>query len=729
MFEHDFRQKQRQPGLTDHNRGALSSATRVAWLRPLFAITFGALLTSACHTQQKFPAAALAPGAAPEPQFFEPSASTLDDEHSVTDLSALNAEPAGSHGFVHAVAGHFVDDRQARLRFFGVNLSGSACLPDRDTAARLARHLRKLGFNAVRLHALDGPGGLLSSAGTIAPEALQRLDDFTFELQQAGIYYSFGLHAASRYAGLDGEALARFPQGKLLDRFHAPFLEAQRAFGLALLTHTNSHTLREYRSEPALLYVEVSNEDTLLPSWAGSPDDLPASYRSELGQGYAPWLAERTAAGLRAPGPADEEAQGGLPTFQGSAGARNDYAQYLAATELAHAREQMSFLRQELGLHSMVVDTQVSFGGLAGVLREAAISDFIDAHGYWDQPRNDGSASEPRWSIQNLPQFAARDAGSWGTLASYRVFDKPFVVSEFATPAPSDYAAEMFPILLGIAGLQDWDALFAFSYADQKADYEPRRINGVFDLAGHPAKLAFISTAASAFRRGLVAPAQSRVELNVPEQPTTLPYAESALPTLWSEHGVPPSAAVLRQLGIVVHPGTGEISADYTLHVSGVLGSDTGELLWDSAGAHARFSIDAPALQLVCGRVAQSALAFHGVTFEFGNFAGEFACASLLSLDDQPIASSRRLLLTVVGRAENAHRPKPPDSTHIGPLGDGPALAQYIPFTLTLPSAAWSVQALDTAGRPMRSLPVSNGKQSKLSTALESAALSYAITR
>ena len=87
-------------------------------------------------------AAAHAP---PEIEFFEVASSGLDDQATVTDLSALNREPAGSHGFVRAELGHFVDDRGARLRFFGVNLTGVACFPDRASADRLARHFKKVG--------------------------------------------------------------------------------------------------------------------------------------------------------------------------------------------------------------------------------------------------------------------------------------------------------------------------------------------------------------------------------------------------------------------------------------------------------------------------------------------------------------------------------------------------------------------------------------------------------
>jgi hypothetical protein len=674
-----------------------------------FTLLFG------CHAQQNFPGSTPpAATSAARLQLFTPARALLDAQPTQTDLSYLNAEPAGAHGFVRASLGHFVDDRGSRLRFFGVNLSGVACLPDRETALRLAGHFRKLGFNAVRLHSLDSPGALLGADGRIAPEALAQLDHFTAALKAAGIYFSFGLHASSGYAGLTAEAKQRFPEGKLLDRFHAPFLAAQRDFARLLLSHQNPETGLEYRAEPALLYLELSHENTIFPSPAGSPDDLPADFQAELAQGYAPWLAERTANGLRAPRPADEEAQAELPTFRGSPAARADLAEYLREKERSSVLSLAKFVRSELGLRSMLLSSQVDFGGLAGVLREAEVSDFIDIHGYWSSP--------------DRSQVNAPDAGALGRLAGYRVFGKPFVVSEYGAAAPSDYAAELFPLLLGIASLQDWDAVFAFAYADHKRDYEPARINGVFDLAGHPAKLAFLSTAAAAFRRGLVAPGQSRAQLSVPQQPSALPYTQDALPNLWRERGVPLSAAAVRQLGISLRPGSGDIvlndaqrASDVTSsdaqRVSSVLGSDTGELLWEPRGGHARFSIDAPALKAVCGFLSSSALRFSGASFEFQSFAQGFACASLIALDDAPIASSHRLLFSVSGLAQNSE------------TEPGSALAQYVPVSVTLPRGTWQAVALDAAGKPTRTMPVANAAESKFSTAYEGASLSYAFTR
>ena len=726
IFRHVFRHERGQaatPGASHHNRGARPTATSLRWHSLLLASTFAAASTLGCHPPEKFPAPALAASPpSPKFEFFEAKASGLDDELPLTDLSALNAEPAGAHGFVRAERGHFVDERGARLRFFGVNLSGAAGLPDHASAVRLARHLRKLGFNAVRLNALDAPGALLNKGGELDPEALRRLDDFSAELKAQGLYFSLVLHALRAYPGLAGEALSRFPTGSILDRFHAPFLDAQREFARALLDRVNFRTQRKYSDEPALLYVELNDEDSIFPSATASTDDLPPDYRAELARGYAAWLGERTAEGLRAPRPAEEEAIGALPTFHDSPSARADYAQYLADTERREVRTLANYVRRDIGLRSMLIDSQANIGGLAGVLREAAVSDFVDAHGFWDRPRGGGP-----WSIRNQPQVSALDGGTLGMLASHRVFGKPFTVSEFGVPAANDYAVEMFPLMVGIAGLQDWDALYASTYAEQPLQYEPTRIDGQFELAGHPVKLAFLTMAASAFRRELVTKALGHVELAVPEQPQNLAFSENALPTLWGEQGVPVSAAARTQLGITLHPGSGQLTVSEPVPVSGTLGSDTGQLLWERVGAHPRFSVDAPALKLVCGRVATSVLQFADVSFEFGDFAGGYACASLVALDDQPIARSSRLLLTVASRAENAHRPQLP--TGPDDLGEGPALVQFVPFGVGLPRAAWRATALDAAGKPSPAVALTTSGQSRLVTALRDAALSYVITR
>src|SRR5690606_9968833 len=86
-----------------------------------------------------------------------------DALHGPLDLSWLN-RPLGAESRLFVKNGHFYrigpdlipftnDDTRERL--FGVNLSFAANFPNQEQALRVAKRLRKLGFNAVRLHHLD----------------------------------------------------------------------------------------------------------------------------------------------------------------------------------------------------------------------------------------------------------------------------------------------------------------------------------------------------------------------------------------------------------------------------------------------------------------------------------------------------------------------------------------------------------------------------------------------
>lgn len=54
------------------------------------------------------------------------------------DFSWLNQAPAGAHGFLGTKGGHFRFDDGAAIKFWGVNLSSGAAMPDRDAADVIA---------------------------------------------------------------------------------------------------------------------------------------------------------------------------------------------------------------------------------------------------------------------------------------------------------------------------------------------------------------------------------------------------------------------------------------------------------------------------------------------------------------------------------------------------------------------------------------------------------------
>jgi hypothetical protein len=88
------------------------------------------------------------------------------------------------------------------------------------------------------------------------------------------------------------------------------------------------------------------------------------------------------------------------------------------------------------------------------------------------------------------------------------------------------------------------------------------------------------------------------------------------------------------------------------------------------------------------------------VRFAVGSLGGnEHAHLGLIALDGQPLATSRRLLLVAVGRAENQNMAWNAARTSVGDRwGYSPAVVQGVPATVTMPQGGWTVAALDPTG-------------------------------
>jgi hypothetical protein len=212
------------------------------------------------------------------------------------DVSFLNDGPAGKDGFVAIRDGHFTDGKGDRIRFFATNLTATACFPAPADAPRLAKRLRALGFNLVRLHFMDiaKPYGLFKDdLLAIDPEQLDRLDRLVASLKAEGIYIDLNLHVARKYPGLEGDAARTYEMGKVVDRFYPPFVELQKRYARELVTHVNPYTGTPYSAEPAMAMVELNNENTMLPFWGPGLVNLPEPFAGELVRQWREWLAKK----------------------------------------------------------------------------------------------------------------------------------------------------------------------------------------------------------------------------------------------------------------------------------------------------------------------------------------------------------------------------------------------------------------------------------------------------
>ena len=797
----------------------------------------------------------------------------------LVDLSALDGAPAGAHGFIHPSGGHFVDGTGARVRFFGVDCTATACFPTHEVATRAAR-CTSVGWGSTSsvftswTRASAPIGLLVQQSEALEPKQLDRLDFFVAELAKNGIYANLNLHVARRYPGLEGAAAQRFEFGKMLDRFYPPFIESQKGYARALLTHANPYTGHAYAAEPAVLCVEMNNENTALPFWAGNLDHLPEPYAGELAKQWNDWLRARykttarlvaawgserktpprevlanadLAAGtegwtfesagvpthgdlitdadgaralrfraalrgtaswhlqfyrahlplaegesyhlrFRVRAPRTIETAGGarpaasklevtamlavadwrnigmartialspewqwvevsfrpqgtiagegrinfslrnvpgevtiadlsltagappvkltatetvehgtVPTVPGESGspAGEDFLRFLADTDRATAHTLATFIRHDLGLKSMLVDTQASYGGLEGLRREIAESDFIDMHAYWQHPDFAAGWSKLRFHIDNTTQVAARDGGALGSLAVYRVGGKPFTVSEYNVPTPNDYASEALPMYAAIAAAQDWDAIYAYTYLDFSSEWNADHLLGFFDLGGNPAALSFLPVAALTFRLGLVAPAMSVAHLPLPPRDGSPPLVgEGSLAKLWTEAASPPALLSSRRLEI---SPTG--SRPDPAH-----GADrVGAIRWNPADA--TFTVEAPRLRIAAGKIAGTTFPLGDVGITVGALPRGDASIALVALDGKSIAESKEMLLVSVARVENTAMLWNADRTGLTSWGHGPALAEYVPLSVTLPGPEWRAERLDPAGAIAAELPV-----------------------
>ncbi|MFA6564319.1 MAG: beta-galactosidase [Verrucomicrobiia bacterium] len=367
-----------------------------------------------------------------------------------------------------------------------------------------------------------------------------------------------------------------------------------------------------------------------------------------------------------------------------------DWTRFLAETERAYTDGMRVFLKKELGVRANIIDTQASYGDIAGTYRES-FNDFVDMHAYWQHPRFPRRPWDSKdWLIPNTPMVAAKDTGNFARLAGYRVAGKAFTVSEYDHPAPSHYAAEMFPMIASFAAAQDWDGFFQFDWGG--TNWADGKINGYFALQQHPAKLAFLPAAALMFRRGDVAPAKGAMRLSIPAGEAEKLTAENiSMTAAWKKAGVEPAELLARRASVSFLR-----SSELAVARQGRAGS---ALAWDAEAAF--YTVDAPAAKAVVGRCAGKTTALGGAEFAVKPNARNFAALALHAADGKPLAQSRRLLLVAAGNVENSGMDWNDDHTTVSnKWGSAPTVCEGIGAKVTFATKLKSVKvfALDGSG-------------------------------
>lgn len=392
-----------------------------------------------------------------------------------------------------------------------------------------------------------------------------------------------------------------------------------------------------------------------------------------------------------------------------------DYVTYLMNLERDYVTGMTRYLRQDLGAKSMISCSQANFGGLAGVAREA-LTDFVDTHAYWEHPRFPHQQWDARdWIIKNSSMVRNPDGGTLPRLAMHRVEGKPFTVTEYNHPAPSDFQAETVPMVAAYAASQDWDGFFLFDYNADRKEYHNESMKGFFDTDTNPAKMAFLPAAARIFLDSPPIVSSSRLTLRVPRQQLNDltarfnsaaqmwdPLGYRGLPNQWEANGSGAPALLTAKGSIQLTDG-----GTSTLNTTTVApaGADQGGLKWSPADG--LFQYASPQAEVFAGFPTKTVdIGVLSLTPPAANPG--FLSLTLHSRDGKPVRQSKSLLLTIAGKVENTGMEWNKDRTSVADKwGTAPTVAEGIvsDIAVELPAGNWTVYALDGTGARAGTVP------------------------
>ncbi|WP_428717380.1 hypothetical protein [Undibacterium curvum] len=486
-----------------------------------------------------------------------------DQLQPVVDFSGLN-RPITAADRVFIKQAHFYttgtdkkpntgDDK--RLRFFGISLSAADNFPDEPGAVKLAKRLRRLGFNAVRLHHLDTtlsddtdkPQGILTTGAypSFNHEALRRLRLLIDACKNEGLYVNLNLHVGYAFRPAVDQVTPLFAGESMpfasqpMHMFEPRMQALQVEYAQQLLRRL------QLNDDPVLAMVEINNESSLVGAWQRQQiDHLKGEYQRILQLQWQRWIQHQYGSieqacavwrscslpkkggllvtlqdrrileqgddwTLRAQDmlrrvfekfhwtvPTALQRQHQLPD-SGLGRRVIDFLRFLSESDKQYLELIKKTIRAEVGNLVPVAGTQAYYGGLLNVDSHAAM-DYVDEHVYVDHyqfPGKDWDRND--WKIRD--QSALKEG--WSNLLSrayYRDARKPFVISEFNQAYPNRQSAEIIPVMATLASMQDWDGLFFFQYGDVNLrDPAPDS----FSLTGHSGQLVTTGLSSALFRQ------------------------------------------------------------------------------------------------------------------------------------------------------------------------------------------------------------------------------------
>ena len=611
-------------------------------------------------------------------------------DHMPVDISFVfeSEKPAGKHGFLRVDGEEFRFEDGTVARFWGVNVNGGACFPDKDYAPKAASRLAQAGCNIVRFHQLDAEwdtpniyayskGRRVKTTRILDEKSLDHLDYFIHCLKEEGIYCYLDMMTYRKFK--EGDEV---PFHELLPDSAKPWsitnprmIELQKEFATQIWNHYNPYTKLTYKDDPVFVMAEITNECDLFRGRQMTYRDhvsIPY-YEDEFRGFFRDWLKEN--------GIEYDWKNCDLYTTD------DPMIRFKIWITKKYYREMRDHMRDVVGVRIPIAGTNWEHPGIVCSHDEL---DFADSHHYfydWQWGNKERICEHRALSATPAPISA---------LGKTRLANKPYFVSEWDVPWPNAFRAESPIYYAAVGALQGWSGfcIHTYSYAKRLERNSilgselsspvagvPYR-EGIFSTWNDPAKFGLFYHAALITRRGDVSPANKKVAV------PCVDFTKLDCTAFDSGMERYRMASVVNEelpQGYDVLVPENEAFADAE---GSRLVADNGQMWRDPAQRVG--VVDTERTKAVYGRIGpvghNSTKKKVGVTVEMNGMKVEgetdFGVIALSSLTDDPIEKSENMLLSAIGRAGNSDARF--DGTKMLEIGRTPIEAEVVNARISL---------------------------------------------
>lgn len=472
----------------------------------------------------------------------------------------------------------FLKDETVKGRCYGGNFAWNSSMITHEESDRVADELVRMGYNWVRAHQHD-----------TYELPNDDFDYFVAAMKKRGIKFTTDCYSSRKYKGeLRGikAALGSEPEA----------MEDWKAFTRKFLTHVNPYTGLALKDEPALICLNLVNEDNLDSALKVPKSQKTRAWRAEVGE-----------------------------------------------RQMAVHREMIRFCKEELGVKAPVTSLNMCSG--ADYAKRRSIFDLTDLHMYFAHPVHWDKHGDP------YPHAFHSELGGVGQgmimLGNFfeRDWTKKTVVTEYRHCGPNVFRSESGALIGAYSALQGWDGMMGYGYAENANTFRSteRSWPNPFDTVNDAFSLMMDRVAELLYLRGDVSESRSKIAWEVPADimkrtdiPVELPRTVKELGLLT---GVGRVLEGVRPEGVRVCSYVSLTNAAAKLATQDVIVSDTKELSYDRK--ERVFKVVTPKSEVLLvssGSAATPSLAAELV--ERG------PCSlSCHSLDGKPLAESSKVLV------------------------------------------------------------------------------------